>query len=47
MSKQVQVLLQVLLPGKGGERSENLITPFVYLAAYLQDSTQEIFTEHV
>lgn len=45
MSKQAWLLLQVLIPGKGGKRSENLITAFVYLAAYLQDLTQEFFTE--
>lgn len=35
----------MLIRGKGGKRSENLITALVYLAAYLQDLTQEVFTE--
>lgn len=39
MSKQVRISFQVVLPGKGGKRCENLITPFVYLAAYLLKDT--------
>lgn len=42
------MLFEELLPGKRGKHSENLITPFVYSAAYLlKDATQEVFTEHV